>query len=123
MVSILLGSCAKNLQNPEAVKKAVLQYLSKKEGSGLNLAAMELDVSAVSYRENEADATIGFRAKGSAQAAMSMKYTLERKGDEWVVKATKDPQGGSAGHGMSGDAPTTDMPPNHPPIGDAPTKK
>lgn len=79
---------------------------------------MQVDVTSVSFRQNEADATVSFRPKGAgAGAGMQMRYLLERRGNRWVVKS-KSEAGGSP-HGAS-PAPGTralELPPGHPPAG------
>lgn len=79
---------------------------------------MEVEVTAVSFRQNEADATVSFRPKGVSDpgAGMQMQYTLERKDNRWVVKGRKE--AGAAPHGgaMQGGG----MPAGHPPVGDRP---
>src|SRR6185312_2521528 len=54
---------------------------------------------AVSFPKDEADATVHFQAKGTTDpgAGMQMKYVLEQKGDDWVVKGRSDMGGGPAG--------------------------
>ncbi len=80
---------------------------------------MQVDVSSVSFRQNEADAVVSFRPKGSsdASAGMQMQYTLEKKGDRWVVKGKREsgmsPHGGGAPDGAM--PPGAAMPPGHPP--------
>ncbi len=103
-----------NLNSKDAVKKAVLDYLSTRKGLDLNMSAMELDVGDVSFRTNEADATVSFRPKGSQTSAMTMNYTLVRDGDRWKVKPRAE--GGANPHGVP--MPATELPPGHPPAGE-----
>lgn len=104
-----------NLNTKDAIRKAVLEHLSARKGLDLNMEAMELDVGDVSFRANEADATVSFRTKGSQTSAMTMKYTLIRDGDHWKVKPRAE--GGANPHGMPAAPPPTEMPPGHPPTG------
>ena len=126
---VLLGACKKNIQDKEAVKQGVLNYLSKRG----DLVAMDVAVADVSFRDNEANATVHFQAKGnnSPSAGMTMGYVLERKGNQWEVKGRA---GAGASHGMptsgagetlppghptvspSEGGPTPSMPPGHPPV-------
>lgn len=115
---VLLAGCSKNIQTNEAVREGVIRHLS--QNSGLNLASMDIEVTSVTFRDNEADAVVGFRPKGGgAMSGMSMRYTLERKGNEWVVKKKA---GAGMGHGMmppGGEAPKQEeggLPPGHPPV-------
>jgi len=108
-----------NLNSKDAVRKAVTEHLSSRKGLDLDMNSMELDVGDVSFRADEAEATVAFRAKGSQTAAMTMKYTLVREGDKWKVKPRAD--GGANPHGtVSSASPATpELPPGHPAVGDA----
>ena len=84
----LLCSCSKSLHNKDAIRQSVIDHLSSRKGLDLDLKAMDVDVTAVNFRASQADATVSFRPKGApGAAAMEMKYTLERKGDQWAVKS------------------------------------
>jgi hypothetical protein len=93
----LLAACHKDIQNTEAVQRGMMNYLAKKSG----LSAMDVSVTSVSFRENEADATVHFQARGSTSASsgISMKYVLERKGNEWVVRGRSGVGAGANPHG------------------------
>lgn len=137
-VVVLLG-CGRRIDNKEAVRQGVIDYLSTR--SNLNVGAMQVDVASVTFRQNEADAVVAFRPKGSTGVgqAMQFRYVLERKGDRWVVKGKSESAGqhGSAGqmpgmspHGGMGMPPESEpgaaMPPGHPSMGKEPpagTKK
>src|SRR6267142_1790455 len=94
---MLLTACGRRMDTSEAVRQGVLDYLAKR--SNLNISAMNVDVTAVSFRKDEADATVSFTAKDSPAAkGMSIRYTLMRKGDKWVVK---EPQPGVNPHGSA----------------------
>jgi hypothetical protein len=125
-VSLTCGcNKSRNLQNPEAVRKGVMEYLGKR--AGLDVNSMQIEVSSVNFRENEADALVSIKAKGSNDPAsgMQMSYTLERKDDKWVVKG-RSGKGAAAGHGegpaMPGGAGAMGgmgggkMPPAHPAV-------
>jgi hypothetical protein len=94
---VLLAGCKKDMQNQDAVRQGVMSYLSKRS----DLLAMDVSVSSVAFREDEATAQVHFQAKGndSPAAGMTMQYVLERKGGQWVVKGRT---GASASHGASG---------------------
>ena len=96
---LLLAACHKDIQTTDAVQRGIMKYLATK--SGLSANAMDVSVTSVSFRENEADATVHFQAKGSGDASggISMKYVLERKGNEWVVKGRPGMGGGANPHG------------------------
>jgi hypothetical protein len=116
ILPLLLLSCAKDINTKEAVRTAVMKHLSTR--GDLNLASMDVNVGSITWRQNEADASVSFRPRGSADEGMQMTYVLERKGDEWVVKDKKsmptNPHGGDA----APVAPSGPLPPGHPPVAD-----
>ena len=117
MAALLLTGCSRGTDNKEAVRQGVLEHLSTR--AGLDVKSMQVDVVSVSFRENEADAVVSFRPKGTtdAGAGMQMNYTLEKQGARWVVKAKRD-SGASPHGGMpAGTPPGGQMPPGHPPAG------
>ena len=141
---VLLGCGSRGLQNETAVRQGVLDYLSQR--TDLNMKMMQVDVTSVSFRQDEADATVSFRPKGVAGGGMQMRYTLERQGSRWVVKGKghsgagqsphgQTPAGGMPGgmpgagqspHGQmppAGAAPATELPPGHPSLGNPPGAK
>ncbi len=120
----LLGGCKRDIQNNDAVRQGVITYLAKRQ----DLLAMDVSVTAVTYKENEATATVRFQAKGNNApgSGMDMAYVLERKGNQWVVKgrAGENPHGAQGmgmpqspgGKGSIGAMPDT-LPPGHPTTG------
>ncbi len=112
----MLG-CSRNIQNEAAVRQGVIDYLSSR--SDLNLSQMQVDVTTVSFRQDEADATVSFRPRGgAASSGMQMRYTLERKGGRWVVKGKgAGPHASAPPSGMPGQGGTGQMPPGHPQVG------
>ena len=131
----MLAGCKKDIQNQDAVRQGVMSYLSKRS----DLLAMDVSVSSVAFREDEATAQVHFQAKGnnSPAAGMTMQYVLERKDGQWVVKGRTGAnlarrqwtrrecvpgQGNLPGSldGMpripapAGDGSTTGLPPGHP---------
>ena len=112
---LFLGGCSRGLETKEAVRQGVIDHLAKR--SGINVGSMQVDVTSVSFRGNEADATVSFRAKGGgAGQGMTMNYTLEKKGNAWVVKSRSD--AGGSPHGSMGAPGGGQMPSGHPPIGE-----
>lgn len=121
-----LVSCGQNVNTKEAVRQGVIDHLGARKGLDLDLSSMDVDVTSVSFRSNEADAMVSFKPRGSSGAGgMQMKYTLERDGNRWKVKSKAEsganPHGaaaeGSANpHGGAAPAPGSQMPPDHPPI-------
>lgn len=139
VVLSFLAGCNRGIESKEAVRQGIIDHLSSR--SGLDVKSMQIDVTSVSFRKDEADAVVSFRPKGapSGNAGMQMNYTLERKGNRWVVKGRRD--SGMSPHGGMGNppagmmppqggmppsvAPNAAMPPNHPPMqrGQAPSGK
>jgi hypothetical protein len=124
----LLFGCSRNLETAEAVREGVISHLAGR--AGLDVGSMDVEVASVTFRGNEADATVSFRPKGSTDPAsgMRMRYTLERQGSRWVVKSkgeaggTPHGAGGALGgdpHGSSAAPPGGELPPGHPPLGEA----
>jgi len=107
---LLTIGCSQNVHNKDAVRQGIIDHLSARKGLDLDMSAMDVDVTSVAFRENEADATVSFRPKGAKGGGMQMKYTLERKGNLWAVKS-KAEAGGSPHGGGGGD-----LPPGHPPM-------
>jgi len=113
--SLALLGCAGDIQSKQAVREGILNHLSQRSGLDLDLGAMEVEVTAVTFRADEADASIAFRPRGqTGSAAMQMRYTLERKGNGWVVKG-KSESGAPHGGGSQSSAPS-EFPPGHPPV-------
>jgi len=70
----------------------VLDHLS---GSSINVAAMDLDITAVDYNGDKADATVSFRPKGADPSqGMTLHYHMEQKSGRWQVVGVQD-----SGHG------------------------
>jgi hypothetical protein len=117
----LSGGCNRAGNPEEAVRQGVIDYLAKR--ANLNVAAMNVAVTSVIFRQNEADAVVAITAKGgNAGQGMSMKYTLERKGDRWVVKdkaeAGGSPHSAAGANPHGGAAPPMEgaLPPGHPAV-------
>jgi hypothetical protein len=120
---IVLTGCKRDIQNNEAVRQGVQAYLAKRS----DLLAMDVSVTSVKYNNNEATARVHFQAKGNAApgSGMDMQYVLDRKGNQWVVRARAAsethgsqgmPQGAPQdGSGSIGAMPQT-LPPGHPAI-------
>ena len=114
-LSLSFLACNRGVQTEAAVRQGVIDYLSSK--SDLNISQMQVDVTSVSFRQNEADATVSFRPKGGAPGSgMQMRYTLERQGSRWVVKGRGQGQAGASPHGQMPHS-GSEMPPGHPPAG------
>ncbi len=103
------------------MQKALIEYLAGR--SGISVDSMDIEVTTVTFRGNEADAQVTFKAKGSSDASnlMQMKYVLEQKDGKWTVKG----RSGMSDHGGSGamtggSEAMPAMPPGHPPTSAAP---
>jgi hypothetical protein len=104
----VLGGCKRDIQNTDAVRQGVLNYLSKRS----DLLSMDVTIANVTYRQDEATATVHFQAKGSnvPGSGMDMRYVLERKGNDWVVKG----RAGGEAHGQGMGAPPAASPSSQP---------
>ena len=112
-----LAACNRASQDKEAIRQAVIEHISGK----VNVAAMDVDVTAVTFKGQEADATVSFRVKGAGSGTpMEMPYTLEQKGGKWIVKSNP---GAASAHGAIGDPGVSAMPPGHPPLDSGEAKK
>jgi hypothetical protein len=122
-VALLAAACSKNIQNSDAVRQAIMDYLSAKSAqTGLNMANMTVDVTALEFERDSARASVSFRVKGApGNAGMSMNYTLDRKGDKWVVRGPGEMGGNPHGGAVPGTLPQGSgggtMPPGHPGVG------
>lgn len=84
-----LAACSRGGQSKDAVRQGVVDYLSGRKD--LNIASMDIDVSAVQFNGNKADATVSFAPKGAPTAqGMTMHYQLEQQGSKWVVVGRQD---------------------------------
>lgn len=119
---MLLAACSSDIQNTEAVKQGVLDYLqARKAQTGLDVNSLKVDVTSVAFEKDQARATVSFQPKtGESSGPMLMNYVLDRKGNKWVVRGRTEngvnPHG--AGSAMPPSAPPSGaLPPGHPPIG------
>jgi hypothetical protein len=113
----LLGACTKDIQSADAVRGSIIDYLKERQAkTGLNMDLMKVDVSSVTFSSsgNEAHASVMFTPKAGG-SGMQMPYTLDRKGNKWVVRPHAE--GGENPHGAAG---LPSMPPSHPPVGQQP---
>ena len=108
LAALILAGCSKNIQNPEAVKKGVLDYLKERASTmGLNMDAMDATVNSVSFEKDVARASVMFSVKGTPGGGMSMDYVLDRKGDKWIVRSKQINPASAPG--------SEALPPGHPP--------
>jgi hypothetical protein len=124
--ALFLAGCAKDIQNKQALKDGVVEYLNARlPETGLDVRLMDVDVSAMTFERDQARATVVFRPKSSPESQpMTMNYSFDRKGDKWVVHGRQD--SGANPHGAGGlPAPGAAanpgaLPPGHPPTSGAP---
>ena len=116
---MLLAGCARDIQNTEAVRQSVIDYLKARTAqTGLDINLMQVDVTSVSFDRDQARANVYFRPKtGDGGGGMQMAYVLDRKGGKWVVRGRAD--GGSNPHGATGTG-VPQLPPIRPPSGAEP---
>jgi outer membrane murein-binding lipoprotein Lpp len=118
LFTLLLAACArKNIETKDAIRQAVVEYLNARQAqTGLDMSIMDVNVMAMTFERDTARATVEFRVKNS-EAGMQLNYTLDRKGDKWVVQARQD---SGQGHGVvqppSGSGIPGQLPPGHPSI-------
>ena len=122
-IGLLLGpACSRGpaIESEAAVRQALERYLASRPN--LNMQGMEMQVSAIKFRNQKAEADVTFRAKNDAKATMSMRYTLRRQGRKWEV----EPQASGSGHGSmmppAGTSRPADLPSGHPPTGSRPSQ-
>ena len=84
----------------------MLDYLATK---GMTAAAMDINVTAVKFDGDKADATVSFAAKGTGVGQMTIQYHLEMKNNKWTVVGRQ----GASQHGAG------QMPPASAPQGGA----
>jgi len=91
---LCLAACHHSIENNDAVRLAVVDYLSGIQG--LNVQAMEVKLDSVQFNASKADAAVSIFLKGNADPFMKKTYHLEQKAEKWVVIPGAEP----AGHGM-----------------------
>ena len=111
LVAVLLAACSRDIQNTEAVRQSVIDYLRGRTAqTGLNMDMMQVDVTSVSFDRDQARAAVSFRPKTGGGEGMQMNYILQRKGNQWIVSGRNDTNPNP--HGTGG---LPEMPLNHPP--------
>ena len=117
--ALLLAACArKNIETKDAIRQAVVEYLSSPEvkaKTGLDMSAMDVNVTAMTFERDTARATVDFRVKGG-DAGMQFNYTLDRKSDKWVVQPKQDNSGGHGAVLPENDKAPGQLPSGHPSI-------
>lgn len=121
MALVLLSGagCSRQTDNEAAVRRAIEKYLASRPN--LNISGMDLQVSAIKFRGDTAEADVTFRSKTDTQATFAMHYTLRRRQRVWEVEPPSGGHGGvppaaPPGHGSA----AGDLPSGHPPVGSSP---
>ena len=97
-----LAGCSKDINNKDAVKAAILKRVSK---TGFDVKAMKVDVTQVSFHDQDAVATVAFLPNGGPpQSSVTFKYNLHRQNDEWVATGLAGSTGTAAGANPHGGA-------------------
>ena len=111
---LVLAACArKNIENKEAIRQAVVEYLSARQAqTGLDISTMDVDVVAMTFERDTARATVAFKVK-NGDAGMQLNYTLDRRNDKWVVQPRPE-SGGGHGVVLPDGTPGGQLPPGHP---------
>ena len=133
LLTCVFTGCNRASESKEAIRESIISYVSSK----VNVGSMDVDVTSISFKGNEADATVSFRPKGAGPSSgLQMQYTLEQKSGKWVVKDKAQaggsphgamPSGGEPAnpHGGGGTSGTGagELPPGHPPLDSGEAKK
>jgi hypothetical protein len=106
----LLAACTKDIQNKEAVRGAIVDYLNARPDKIGLTVDVQISTLTFSSSGNEAHANVMFTPKAGGPG-MEMTYALERNGNKWLVRPHTE--GGMNPHGA---AALPALPPNHPPV-------
>jgi len=118
-LTLIIFSCSRDIQNTEAVKQGVTEYLKASQAkTGLNLDAMQIEVRSVSFASDEARANVYITPKGIPTGGMQLTYVLARSGNKWVVRGRAEsganPHGTSPMPGAPPEGSPQALPPGHP---------
>lgn len=121
------------MKTRDQVRSDLMNHLSTK--TGLDMKSLDVDVTKVTFENNQAQATVSFHQKSdsSVNGGMVMVYTLAPKDGHWVVVRRGDSQGRELGEQQPSDpnlppghpsvdgaapgvAPADSLPPGHPPV-------
>ena len=119
VVTVLFAvACKSKTGEKEAIRSGVIKHLT--ELNMLNLNNMDVNITQATVNGNQAQAQVEIRAKGGDPSANAMQigYSLEKRGEEWVVLKSTG-MGGGMQHPGPGEAPPAGaasgaMPPGHP---------
>ena len=92
VIPLLLGiavvACNRAPESKEAVREGIVDHLNK--NTGLDLKAMDVDIRDVTFKGNQATASVAFKPKSSPDAGMTMNYTLERQGKNGLFSRKRE---------------------------------
>jgi len=95
LLALSLAACNSARKNNDAVRQGVIDYLAQR---GLNVQGMDVSITNLEAKGNQADATVSIVPKGGDKAqGMSMKYHLEQRDNKWTVVGKES--AGSSPHG------------------------
>jgi hypothetical protein len=95
LLALSLVACNSASKNNDAVRQGVIDYLAQR---GLNVQGMDVNITSLEAKGNQADATVSIVPKGGDKAqGMSMKYHLEQRDNKWAVVGKQD--AGASPHG------------------------
>jgi hypothetical protein len=109
-----LAGCHRGVESNDAVRQGVLAYLATK---GMTPAAMDINVTAVKFNGDKADATVSFAAKGTGAGQMAIQYHLELRDSKWTVVGRQDANQHGGGQMPPGSAPQGGAMPGNSPHG------
>lgn len=105
--ALTLAACHHGPSN-DAIRQAVLDRL-KQPGMGLNLDAMDVNITSVQMNGSEADATVQLTLKDAKNMpGMTVQYHLRQDSGRWVVTGLTG--SGVSSHTGGGGAVPTDNP-------------
>jgi hypothetical protein len=91
-VLLLLAGCNRANQNRDAIRQGVIDHLAT---ASINVAAMDMDLTAIQFNGDKADVTVTFKPKGAgATQGMALRYRMQEKDGKWAVVGIQD-----SGHG------------------------
>jgi hypothetical protein len=108
--------CKAKPDEKEALRLGVVRHLAAVQG--LNMPNMEIKLTQFSVNGDQATAQVEIHAKGAeaASGSMQLAYSLEKRGDEWIVVKSAA-AGGSLQHPAPGEMPPgAGLPAGHPSV-------
>jgi hypothetical protein len=112
LFALLLESCNRAPADKDAIRKGLIEHLSK--NAGLDMNAVDLNITDLKFENNQAKVAVAFKPKSGPDGGMSLNYTLERRGNDWVVVGRGSGHGAGMAMPQPG-PPAGDLPPGHPP--------